>query len=43
MALPIAAKVASDNRYASIGRLGMTMERDGPVAAGGAGKKGVSE
>jgi hypothetical protein len=38
VALPIAAKVASDNIYASIGRLGMTMERDGPVAGGGAGK-----
>jgi hypothetical protein len=39
VALLIAASVASDNIYASIGRLGMTMERDGPVAAGGAEKR----
>ena len=37
MALLIAAKVDSDNIYASSGQLGMTKERDGPVAGGGAG------
>ena len=37
VALLIAAKVASDNIYASIGRLGMTMETDG--AAADRGKK----
>ena len=33
VALLIAAKIASDNIYASIGRLGMTVERDGSTAA----------
>jgi hypothetical protein len=38
VALLIAAKIASDNIYASIGRLGMTMERDN-AGGGGRGKQ----